>query len=58
MVETRSALAEVERILDQAYYYRPVPTKPAPRLDRDGALTLAVLSTSVLVGIIIGLLGK
>jgi hypothetical protein len=57
MVETRSAIAEVERFLDEAYY-RPTPPKPAPRLDRDGALTLAVISTSVLVGIIIGLLGK
>jgi hypothetical protein len=55
MVETRSALAEVERILDQAYYYTPTPTKQPRTLDREGALTLAVISTSVLVGIIIGL---
>jgi hypothetical protein len=54
---TNAAIAEVERFLDEAYR-RPAPPKQAPRLDRDGALTLAVISTSVLVGIIIGLLGK
>jgi hypothetical protein len=54
MVDTRSALAEVERFLDEAYY-RPTPAKQPRTLDRDGALTLAVISTSVLVGIIIGL---
>jgi hypothetical protein len=58
MVDTRSAIAEVERFLDEAYYYTPVPTKQPRTLDREGALTLAVISTSVLVGIIIGLLGK
>jgi hypothetical protein len=58
MVDTRSAIAEVERILDQAYYYTPTPAKQPRTLDREGALTLAVISTSVLVGIIIGLLGK
>jgi hypothetical protein len=54
---TKDALAEVERFLDEAYY-RPTPTKQPRTLDRDGALTLAFISTSVLVGIIIGLLGK
>jgi hypothetical protein len=52
---TNAAIAEVERFLDEAYYYTPVPTKQPRTLDRDGALTLAVISTSVLVGIIIGL---
>jgi hypothetical protein len=51
-------IAEVERFLDQAYYYTPVPTKQPRKLDRDGALTLAVISTSVLVGMIIALLAK
>jgi hypothetical protein len=54
MVETSAAVAEVERFLDEAYR-KPTPTKQPRTLDRDGALTLAVISTSVLVGIIIGL---
>jgi hypothetical protein len=60
-LDSAEIVADAERLLYEQYIYslrRPTPTKPAPRLDREGALTLAVISTSVLVGIIIGLLGK
>jgi hypothetical protein len=53
-IDSAEVVANVERFLEEAYH-NPVPTKQPRTLDREGALTLAVISTSVLVGIIVGL---